>query len=66
MTIAEHLLAIAEEDIPHTWLDPLLSGPNAVINGYEFTCRDIERLLNAIRERVLSRAASLAAQEQKP
>jgi type IV secretory pathway VirB9-like protein len=38
--------------IPTNWLDPLLTGPDAVIQGYSFTPKDIERLLLAIKERV--------------
>lgn len=40
--------------IPRSWLDPLLTGPKAVIGSPPYTCSDIERLLNAIRERVTS------------
>lgn len=36
--------------IPSNWLDPLLSGPDAVIKPMSGV--GIERLLNAIRERV--------------
>ena len=38
--------------IPNNWLDPLLSGPKAVIGMPPYDCRDIESLLNAIRARV--------------
>lgn len=40
--------------IPRSWLDPLLTGPKAVIGSPPYNCQDIERLLNAIRERVTS------------
>jgi len=38
--------------IPTTWLDPLLTGDSKVIHG-AFDCRDIERLLRTIRDRIL-------------
>lgn len=37
--------------IPTTWLDPLLTGPKAVVK-VPATCPDIERLLRAIKARV--------------
>ncbi len=37
--------------IPTSWLDPLLSGPNEIAKP-PYHCPDIERLLQAIRERV--------------
>lgn len=37
--------------IPTTWLDPLLTGPDAIAKP-PYTCTDIERLMNAVRERV--------------
>lgn len=39
--------------VPTNWLDPLLTGPNAVISGPPFDCQDIERLLKAVKERVI-------------
>ena len=41
--------------IPNTWLDPLLSGPNAVLGKPPYDCGDIERLLNALTERESAR-----------
>jgi hypothetical protein len=38
--------------IPTTWLDPLLTGPTAVVNAPPYGCQDIVRLLNTIRERM--------------
>ncbi len=48
----EHLIGC----VPTSWLDDLLTGPNAVLKGKGGTwgCPDIERLLNAIRERMRS------------
>lgn len=37
--------------IPMNWLDDLLSGPNVLIGAPPYGCPDIERLLNAIKER---------------
>ena len=37
--------------VPHSWLDPLLTGDKAVIGSPPYDCQDIERLLNTIRER---------------
>lgn len=37
--------------IPTNWLDPLLTGPDAVIGNPPYNCRDIERLLRAIHLR---------------
>ncbi len=44
--------------VPTTWLDDLLTGPRAVLSGKGGTwgCPDIERLLNAIRERMTKAA----------
>lgn len=39
-------------EIPRTWLDPLLTGPKAVIGDPPYNCKDIERLLAALRARV--------------
>lgn len=36
--------------IPDSWLDPLLSGRDAV--NFPLKCPDVERLVNGIRERV--------------
>lgn len=41
--------------IPSSWLDPLLSGPTAVIGNPPYNGKDIERLLNAIRDRAARR-----------
>ncbi len=39
--------------VPTSWLDPLLTGPDAVLKGMgPWPCQDIERLLNAIRARI--------------
>lgn len=40
--------------VPTNWLDPLFSGPNAVLQGRGGTwgCPDIERLLRAVKKRI--------------
>ena len=40
----------AEKVVPANWLDPLLTGPNAILQGHgPWGCPDIERLLQALR-----------------
>lgn len=39
---------------PTSWLDSLLTGPNAVVGKPPFGCPDVERLLRAIKARVTS------------
>jgi hypothetical protein len=52
----------AVEAVPTSWLDPMLTGPNAVIGNPPYGCPDIERLLNAIRQRI---TAHLQEQEKE-
>jgi hypothetical protein len=40
--------------VPSNWLDPLLTGPDAVLRGTRFDCQDIVRLLLAVKERIRS------------
>ena len=43
------------DGVPTSWLDPLLTGPDAVLKGHgPWGCPDIEALLNAVRKRVQS------------
>ena len=53
----------AVDAVPSNWCDPLLTGPKAVIGKPPYDCRDIERLLNAIRIRVHN---AQSAQATKP
>lgn len=47
------------ECIPTTWLDPLLTGSNKILpDGYSYSPKDIERLLQAIRQRMEKAAYS--------
>lgn len=39
--------------IPTSWLDSLLTGPDAVIGKGPWGCPDIERLLAAIKQRIV-------------
>ena len=57
MTEAEKQMIL--DAIPTTWLDPLLTGPKNVLGHYPYDGQDIERLLNAIRQRVAKAVAAL-------
>jgi hypothetical protein len=53
--IAKAFAAIREEcakAIPTNWLDPLLTGPNKVIQGPKYSNKDIENLCHAIQNRI--------------
>ena len=51
--------------VPTSWLDPLLTGRDAVLKGSgPWDCPDIERLLRAVRER-LRAAERTASKEQR-
>ena len=52
MTRAEKIAGKLVDMVPTNWLDPLLTGPKAVIGNPPYSCRDIERLLNAVKERL--------------
>lgn len=54
--------------VPHSWLDPLLTGEQAVLKGKGGTwgCPDIERLLNAVRERLRIKLKSSTTQALRP
>ena len=45
-------IAAVREVIPTNWLDPLLTGPNAVIGEPPYGCQDIERLLRALSDKL--------------
>lgn len=48
----EEMRTEALEKIPHSWLDSLLTGPDAIVGkGFRET-QLIERLFNAVRERI--------------
>lgn len=42
-----------DADWPHNWTDPLLTGPDTALLG-EVNCPQIERLLEALKRRVLN------------
>ncbi len=43
--------------VPASWLDSLLSGPDAVIGKPPYGCPDVERLLNAVQAKLREVAA---------
>ena len=43
----------ASDLVPTSWLDPLLSGREAVIGRPPYNCKDIEILLSAIKKRIM-------------
>ena len=54
--VRERIVNECASQVPYTWLDDLLTGPKAVLkgNGGNWGCPDIERLLNAIKARILA------------
>jgi hypothetical protein len=68
--LARALTAVRDEEqeraankVPDSWVDPLLTGPDAVLKGFgPWAGPDIERLLNAIQARI--RAAAIRHQEE--
>ena len=55
--LVERLVAV----VPTNWCDSLLTGPKAVIGKPPYGCPDIERLLNALRERLRTEAVAKLA-----
>lgn len=51
-SMAGRLREAAVKAIPTTWLDSLLTGPDAVIGKPPYGVPDIEKLLSAVRDRV--------------
>ena len=41
------------EAFPSNWLDPMLTGPHAVLGKPPWGCPDVERLVAAIKDRVI-------------
>ena len=54
----EDVKELVDDKIPRNWLDPLLTGDTKVI-GDKISCQDVERLLIAIRERILTELEKL-------
>ena len=54
--VRERIVRKCAEQVPTTWLDDLLTGPNAVLkgNGGTWGCPEIEALLKAIKSRILA------------
>lgn len=46
------LVKRVEDALPTSWLDGILTGPNAVIGKQPYDCKDIERVLLAVNQRV--------------
>lgn len=46
--------------IPSNWLDPMLTGPQRVIGEPPYDCRDIERVLLAVRYRIEAHLKAIA------
>ncbi len=53
--IAEEVKEEDAQAIPTSWLDPMLTGPEALLGRPPYGCPDIERLLNGIRAAVRGR-----------
>jgi hypothetical protein len=45
----DRLVSSLIAQVPNTWLDHRLTGPERVINGPPYTCQDIENLCQRIR-----------------
>ena len=62
----ERILSVAreavEESTPTNWLDPLLTGKDRVVSEAS-DCREIEALLNAVKQCILSRIEKLTEDE---
>lgn len=46
------LLKIMANAVPRTWLDSMLTGPDAVIGSPPYGCPDIEKVCKAIKKRL--------------
>jgi len=51
--------------IPTSWLDPLLSGKDEVMGPHPWGCPQVERLLNAIKARLVKIAATQSRIEKR-
>ena len=60
------LLLLAVNAVPDTWLDSLLTGPDAAVGPPPYGCPDIERLCKAIRERIRTAFGERVDSEVKP
>jgi hypothetical protein len=45
-------IEIVKDCFPTNWTDPLLTGPTSTLKG-DNDCRDIERLLNAVKSQIV-------------
>lgn len=49
--------------VPSNWLDPLLTGAQAVMGSPPWGCPEVERLLRAIRARIEATCDGVDAQD---
>jgi hypothetical protein len=49
-----HFRKVIDDAFPSNWLDPLLTGPEAVICPPHLSCPQVEALLHAVKARVLA------------
>lgn len=54
--VRERIVRECAEQVPTTWLDNLLTGPNAVLkgNGGTWGCPEIEAVCKGIKSRILA------------
>lgn len=54
--VRERIVRECAEQVPTTWLDNLLTGPNAVLkgNGGTWDCPEIEAVCKGIKARILA------------
>jgi hypothetical protein len=57
MTTEKRLFDLIRRDramccVPENWCDPILTGDKAVIGKPPYTCRDIEKVLIAVRNEI--------------
>jgi len=43
----------AADAVPHTWLDSMLTGPERVIGNPPYDCKDVQKILQAVRKRII-------------
>lgn len=55
----------AADLIPSNWLDSLLSGPEKVVGKHPYGGLDIERLLNALRERIRGAGSGIISRDNE-
>jgi len=61
LAVAVEALSDMPNQVPTTWLDPLLTGPDRVVNG-DSASRDTEALLRAVKARIRDKSDEALAQ----